>query len=174
MKGQRWKNVGICLVAMGLGLAVAQAPVKVSFWHSMGGVNGEAVDRMVKAYNATQNACLVEATYVGSYDDGLTKLQAALRGKNPPHIQQIYDLGLQAMAESGQIIPVSELARKTSTTSRGSSSHWPATTTSTASTTASLSTPPPRSFTTTWTRSRLPGSPAPPRPLRNSWTMPVS
>lgn len=112
MQRQRWKILGIGLVAMGLGWSMAQSPVKVSFWHSMGGVNGEAVDRMVKAYNASQSACVVEPTYVGSYDDGLTKLQAALRGKNPPHIQQIYDLGLQAMAESGQIIPASDLARQ--------------------------------------------------------------
>jgi sn-glycerol 3-phosphate transport system substrate-binding protein len=94
------------------GLALAQAPVKVNFWHSMGGVNGEATENIVKKFNASQNACEVTSTFVGSYDDGLTKLQAALRAKNPPHVQQIYDLGLQGMAESGQIIPASDLARR--------------------------------------------------------------
>jgi len=100
------------ILAMSLGLGLAQGPTKVNFWHSMGGVNGEATERIVKEFNASQNACEVVSTYVGSYDDGLTKLQAALRAKNPPHIQQIYDLGLQAIAQSGQIIPVSDLARQ--------------------------------------------------------------
>lgn len=112
MSLRRVGNVGIGLLAAACGLALAQAPVKVNFWHSMGGVNGEATENIVKKFNASQNACEVTSTFVGSYDDGLTKLQAALRAKNPPHVQQIYDLGLQGMAESGQIIPASDLARR--------------------------------------------------------------
>lgn len=109
---RRVQYVGIGLLMALSGLALAQAPVKVNFWHSMGGVNGEATENIVKKFNASQNACEVTSTFVGSYDDGLTKLQAALRAKNPPHVQQIYDLGLQGMAESGQIIPASDLARR--------------------------------------------------------------
>lgn len=99
---------GMSIVALGL----AQAQVKINFWHSMGGVNGEATEKIVKSFNASQKECEAVSTYVGSYDDGLTKLQAALRGKNPPHVQQIYDLGLQGIAESGQIIPISDLAKR--------------------------------------------------------------
>lgn len=108
--GIRSLAIGLAASAlMGIGLA---QPVKINFWHSMGGVNGEATEKIVKDYNASQTACAVTSTYVGSYDDGLTKLQAALRAKNPPHVQQIYDLGLQAMAESGVIVPASELSSK--------------------------------------------------------------
>ena len=107
--------VGVAAAAAVLVLAVGAAQTsktKIQFWHEMGGVNGDAVTRMVTAFNASQDKCSVEATNVGSYDDGITKLQAALRAHNQPNIQQIYDLGLQAMADSGAVIPISDLAAK--------------------------------------------------------------
>jgi sn-glycerol 3-phosphate transport system substrate-binding protein len=101
------------LASAGLITGLAQeGKTKINFWHSMGGVNGEATNKMVANFNASSSTCEVVATNVGSYDDGLTKLQAALRAKTPPNIQQIYDLGLLAMADSGVIIPASELASK--------------------------------------------------------------
>jgi sn-glycerol 3-phosphate transport system substrate-binding protein len=104
--------ISLALTAAGVGLVtgLAQGKTKINFWHSMGGVNGEATNKIATGFNAASSTCQVEATYVGSYDDGLTKLQAALRAKNQPHIQQIYDLGLLAMADSGVIIPISDLA----------------------------------------------------------------
>lgn len=107
MKGKALA-VGLSILAA----STAMAQVKINFWHSMGGVNGEATEKIVKGFNASQKECEAVSTYVGSYDDGLTKLQAALRAKNPPHVQQIYDLGLQGIAESGQVIPISDLAKR--------------------------------------------------------------
>ena len=104
---------GLALASAGLVTVLAQdGKTKISFWHSMGGINGEATVKMVTNFNASSSTCEVTATNVGSYDDGLTKLQAALRAKTPPNIQQIYDLGLLAMADSGVIIPASDLASK--------------------------------------------------------------
>lgn len=108
-------TAGLALTVAALGLAATQAQgakTKINFWHSMGGVNGEATNKIVANYNAQATKCEVAATNVGSYDDGLTKLQAALRAKQQPHVQQIFDLGLQAIAESGTIVPISDLAKR--------------------------------------------------------------
>lgn len=107
--------LGLLVAVAGAGLisGLAQGTkTKINFWHSMGGVNGEATNKIATGFNAVSSNCEVVPTFVGSYDDGLTKLQAALRAKAPPHIQQIYDLGLLSMADSGVIIPASELANK--------------------------------------------------------------
>lgn len=115
MSRNRTIGIGLALALGALGVAGTQAQTaktRINFWHSMGGVNGEATEKLVKDFNASSNSCEVASTNVGSYDDGLTKLQAAIRGGNPPHVQQIYDLGLQALAESGQVVPISDLARK--------------------------------------------------------------
>lgn len=45
----------------------------------MGGVLGEATEALVKEFNASQSRVQVKAQYVGSYDDGINKLLAALR-----------------------------------------------------------------------------------------------
>ena len=42
--------VGLGILAMSVGLA----QVKINFWHSMGGVNGEATEAIVKDFNAAQ------------------------------------------------------------------------------------------------------------------------
>jgi hypothetical protein len=69
--------------------------VKVTFWHAMGGVAGEAVDRLVQRFNSSQDRVEVEAVYQGSYDDALQKLRAA--GPEGPTIMQVYEIGSRFM-----------------------------------------------------------------------------
>ena len=78
--------------------------VKVTFWHAMGGVAGEAVDRLVQRFNSSQDRVEVEAVYQGSYDDALQKLRAA--GPEGPTIMQVYEIGSRFMIDSGMITPM--------------------------------------------------------------------
>jgi len=78
--------------------------VKVTFWHAMGGVAGEAVQRLVDRFNASQDRVAVEAVYQGTYDDALQKLRAA--GADGPTIMQVYEIGSRFMIDSGMIQPV--------------------------------------------------------------------
>ncbi len=67
----------------------------------------------MKDFNASQNRVQVKAQYVGSYDDGINKLLAALRaGRGYPHVIQVYDIGARIMADSGAVVPLEDLARK--------------------------------------------------------------
>ena len=98
-------------VVLSLGLAQSQAPTTIEFWHSMGGVLGEATEGLVKSFNASQNAVVVKSTYVGSYDDGINKLLAGLRGGQVPNVIQVYDIGSRTMVDSGAIEPLENIAK---------------------------------------------------------------
>ena len=51
------------------------------FWHSMGGVNGQAIDTLVKKFNSeNEYGITVNAQYQGEYDDSLNKLKSAQIG----------------------------------------------------------------------------------------------
>lgn len=85
-------------------------PVTITFWHSMGGVNGEAIDYLVNKFN-TENTegITVDAQYQGSYDDAINKLRSAQIGNMGADLVQIYDIGTRFMIESGWITPMQDL-----------------------------------------------------------------
>ena len=138
----------------------------VEFWHSMGGVLGEATEKLVQAFNRSQPDVQVKSQYVGSYDDGINKLLAALRaGRGYPHVIQVYDIGARIMADSGAVVPLEDLARRDGFDLTASCPNPETTTPSRANSTASPSTPPTPSFTSTWPPSRRRVSPSnPPGP----------
>ena len=76
--------------------------VKLTFWHSMGGVNGEAMTALVDKFNQeNQYGITVEAVYQGSYDDAINKLKSAQIGNMGADLVQIYDIGTRFMIDSG-------------------------------------------------------------------------
>ena len=83
---------------------------KLTFWHSMGGVNGEAMDYLVNKFNEENtDGITVEAVYQGEYDDTINKLKSAQIGNMGADLVQIYDLGTRFMIDSGWIIPMQEM-----------------------------------------------------------------
>src|SRR5205814_8347294 len=81
---------------------------KIVFWHAMGGVNGEAVNRIVDGFNKSQNKTQVEAVFQGTYDDALAKLKTALASNSAPALIQVYDIGQRFMIDSGEIVPMQD------------------------------------------------------------------
>lgn len=82
----------------------------ITFWHSMGGVNGEAIDYLVNKFNTENDLGIkVEAQYQGSYDDAINKLRSAQIGNMGADLVQIYDIGTRFMIDSGWVIPMQEL-----------------------------------------------------------------
>ena len=79
----------------------------ISFWHSMGGVNGQAIDTLVQKFNEeNEYGITVEAEYQGSYDDALNKLKSAQMGNMGADLVQVYEIGTRFMIESGWIVPM--------------------------------------------------------------------
>ena len=83
---------------------------EISFWHSMGGVNGQAIDTLVEKFNAENEfGITVNAQYQGEYDDSLNKLKSAQIGNMGADLVQVYEIGSRFMIESGWIIPMQEM-----------------------------------------------------------------
>ena len=82
----------------------------ISFWHSMGGVNGQAIDTLVQKVNdENEYGITVEAEYQGSYDDALNKLKSAQIGNMGADLVQVYEIGTRFMIESGWIVPMQSM-----------------------------------------------------------------
>ena len=88
-------------------LEKAEEAVTISFWHSMDGTNGEALDKLVADFN-TQNEgkIVIEPVFQGNYDDAITKYKAAVQSNSTPSMVQIYDIGSQFMIDSNTVAPV--------------------------------------------------------------------
>ena len=91
----------------------AQAPgkdvkpaAKITWWHAMTGVNNDAVNKIVAAFNASGKGIQVEAVFQGNYDDLLAKLNAAFASNSAPALVQVYDIGQAYMRDGGQIVPM--------------------------------------------------------------------
>ena len=100
----------LCL-ALGIGAATAQAaPVEITFWHSMGGVNGEAIAKMVENFNtAYEGKIKVNVEYQGTYDDAINKIKAAGMSALPCDVVQVYDIGTRFMIDSGWALPMQQM-----------------------------------------------------------------
>ena len=82
----------------------------ISFWHSMCGVNGQAIDTLVQKFNdENEYGITVEAEYQGSYDDALNKLKSAQIGNMGADLVQVYEIGTRFMIESGWIVPMQSM-----------------------------------------------------------------
>jgi sn-glycerol 3-phosphate transport system substrate-binding protein len=87
---------------------VAKNPnaTKLTFWHALGGTNGEVVSNLVNQFNDSQTDIFVQDVYQGSYDDLVNKFRAGLQSKDGPHILQVYDIGQRFMIDSKAIEPM--------------------------------------------------------------------
>lgn len=82
----------------------------ITFWHSMGGVNGEALQTLVDKFNSeNEYGITVDAQYQGEYDDTINKLKSAQIGNMGADLVQIYDIGTRFMIDSGWVIPMQQL-----------------------------------------------------------------
>src|SRR5438067_7151826 len=79
---------------------------KIVWWHAMSGVNGDALNKIVNQFNASQSAIKVETVFQGTYDDLLSKLNTALASNAAPALVQVYDIGQAYMRDSGQVVPM--------------------------------------------------------------------
>ena len=98
-----------CLLGHGVGTASADTR-EITFWHSMGGVNGEAITKMVEDFNAAYAGKIkVNVEYQGTYDDAINKIKAAGMSALPCDVVQVYDIGTRFMIDSGWALPMQEM-----------------------------------------------------------------
>lgn len=82
--------------------------IEVRLWHSMGGVNGDALQRIVDGFNAAQSTYEVRAIFQGGYPESLKKLVSSFGTASMPTMIQLDDIELQFMVDSQAIVPVQD------------------------------------------------------------------
>lgn len=88
----------------------AFAATEISWWHAMGGVNGERVNKIANDFNATQSDYKVVPVYKGNYTDTMTAAVAAFRAKKQPHLVQVFEVGTATMMSAkGAVYPIEAL-----------------------------------------------------------------
>ncbi len=93
------------------------ARTRIVLWHAMSGANGDEVNRLVQAFNASQGGVTVEAVFKGSYPDTLTAAIAAFRAGQAPNIVQVFEVGTGSMLQAGAAVKqVWQLAKETGVT----------------------------------------------------------
>ncbi|WP_027086273.1 extracellular solute-binding protein [Cohnella panacarvi] len=91
----------------------AAGKTTVNFWHSMSGNNGEYIDKMIKAYNASQDKVEVIGTFQGNYQETLTKLQQAVPAKTAPDISMLERAFVPLLAEAEVLADLNPLLAST-------------------------------------------------------------
>ncbi len=100
--------LGAVTAAAFAGGAVAQT--EISWWHAMGGANGERIDRIAAGFNESQSDYVVTPSFKGNYTETMTAAVAAFRAGEQPHIVQVFEVGTATMmAAEGAVYPISEL-----------------------------------------------------------------
>ncbi len=86
------------------------AVTDIQWWHAMGGVNAERVNKIADSFNASQSEFKVVPVYKGNYTETMTAAIAAFRAKKQPHIVQVFEVGTATMmAAKGAVYPVEKM-----------------------------------------------------------------
>ncbi|WP_195988799.1 ABC transporter substrate-binding protein [Clostridium sp. D53t1_180928_C8] len=85
---------------------------EITFWHSMGGKGGEAINSLVEEFNNSQEEVKVVAEYQGSYDDSINKLKSSALSNSGPDVMQLYDIGTKWMIDSEYAVPMQDIIDK--------------------------------------------------------------
>ncbi|WP_299432813.1 extracellular solute-binding protein, partial [uncultured Meiothermus sp.] len=76
----------VFFVVVLLGMAYAQRPVEIAFWHTLDSPGREALEQIVASFNDRQRDYRVVSRYVGDLREGGIRLMAALRAGNAPQL----------------------------------------------------------------------------------------
>ena len=94
--------------------ARAADKTRITVWHAMSAALGDELNRLIAAFNASQDSVEVTGLFKGAYKDLLTTMVAAWRSGQAPHIAQVFEVGTQTMLSSGPVIkPVWQLVQET-------------------------------------------------------------
>lgn len=85
---------------------------EVVFWTSMSGGMGEAVDKIVSDYNASQDKVHVTVEFQGNYYDMAAKLQTAVTSGEMPHVAQLEMGRTKMFADYGVLQDMTDLAKE--------------------------------------------------------------
>ncbi|SOC00233.1 carbohydrate ABC transporter substrate-binding protein (CUT1 family) [Rhodobacter sp. JA431] len=104
------KTVSLATLVAALTTTSALAQTEISWWHGMGGRNGEVINEISMKFNEAQQACHLTPLSKGTYEEALASGIAAFRSGEQPNILQVFDAGAATiMAAKGATIAAEDL-----------------------------------------------------------------
>lgn len=105
-----FKTTSFAAALLALGATTAFAQTEITWWHGMGGRNGEVINEISQKFNAAQTQCHLTPLSKGTYEEALASGIAAFRSGEQPNILQVFDAGAATIiAAKGATIPAEEL-----------------------------------------------------------------
>ena len=104
----------ITAATLAAGQTRAADRTRITLWHAMSAALGDELNKLIAAFNASQDSIEITGLFKGAYKDLLTSVVAAWRAGQAPHIAQVFEVGTQTMLSSGPVIkPIWQLAQDT-------------------------------------------------------------
>lgn len=106
------RTVSFATLLAALGATSALAQTEITWWHGMGGRNGEVINEISQKFNEAQSACHLTPLSKGTYEEALASGIAAFRSGEQPNILQVFDAGAATIiAAKGATIPAEDLIK---------------------------------------------------------------
>jgi sn-glycerol 3-phosphate transport system substrate-binding protein len=130
---KRWAGSGLAVVVLATGLSTVTAvsdagaansttcplsalkkaskPVQITFWHSMNRANGDTLQKLTDAFNASQTDVKVNLVNQIDYVQTFTKYKAGLASGDLPDIVQLQETEQQQIIDTQTVLPASVCAK---------------------------------------------------------------
>ncbi|KEP68964.1 extracellular solute-binding protein [Thioclava sp. BHET1] len=107
-----FKSTTLAALALSFMAAPVLAQTDITWWHGMGGRNGEVINEISQKFNESQQACHLTPVSKGTYEEALASGIAAFRSGEQPNILQVFDAGAATiMAAKGATIAAEDLIK---------------------------------------------------------------
>ncbi|POO56795.1 extracellular solute-binding protein [Agrobacterium rosae] len=107
------KKFSMAAMAITFSATSSMAATNITWWHGMGGRNGEVINEVSQKFNAAQSACAITPVSKGSYEEALASGIAAFRSGEQPNILQVFDAGAATIINAkGAVIPAEDIITK--------------------------------------------------------------
>lgn len=105
-----FKSASFAALALTFTASAALAQTDITWWHGMGGRNGEVINEISQKFNESQQACHLTPVSKGTYEEALASGIAAFRSGEQPNILQVFDAGAATIINAkGATIPAEDL-----------------------------------------------------------------
>ena len=107
-----FKKLSLAALALSMTASTSLAATNITWWHGMGGRNGEVINEVAQKFNAAQGECVLTPVSKGTYEEALSAGIAAFRSGEQPNILQVFDAGAATIINAkGAVVPAEDLIK---------------------------------------------------------------
>ncbi|RCW23196.1 carbohydrate ABC transporter substrate-binding protein (CUT1 family) [Ciceribacter lividus] len=107
-----FKKLSLATVALSMTASTSLAATNITWWHGMGGRNGEVINEVAQKFNEAQSECALTPVSKGTYEEALSAGIAAFRSGEQPNILQVFDAGAATIINAkGAVVPAEDLIK---------------------------------------------------------------